>query len=159
MVGFFNKPLLLRKADKERKSDMDLNKVSLIGNITKDPISKNLPSGQAVCTMTIATNYVWKDAQSKEKKNRAEFHRVVAWGRLAEIIGVYLKKGSKVFIEGRLQNRVWEDKNKNKKYTTEIVASDLIMLGGSQKKESKGDENAKEEEEIDIEEIQIEEDN
>jgi single-strand DNA-binding protein len=138
---------------------MDLNKVSLIGNITKDPISKNLPSGQAVSTMTIATNYVWKDAKTKTKQNRAEFHRVVAWGHLAEIITTYLKKGSKVFIEGRLQNRSWEDKNKNKRYMTEIVASDLIMLGGSQKKESKGDENAKEEEEIDIEEIQIEEDN
>jgi len=96
---------------------MDLNKVSLIGNITKDPISKNLPSGQAVATMTIATNYVWKDAKTKAKQNRAEFHRVVAWGHLAEIITTYLKKGSKVFIEGRLQNRSWEDKNKNKKYT------------------------------------------
>lgn len=136
---------------------MDLNKVSLIGNITKDPVSKNLPSGQAVATMTIATNYVWKDARTKSKKNRAEFHRVVAWGRLADIITTYLKKGSKIFVEGRLQNRSWEDKNKNKKYMTEIVASDLIMLGGSHKKEPKGDENAREE--IDIEEIQIEEDN
>lgn len=138
---------------------MDLNKVTLIGNITKDPISKNLPSGQAITTMTVATNYVWKDPRSKEKKNRAEFHRVVAWGHLAEIISAYLKKGSKIFVEGRLQNRMWEDKNKIKKYMTEIVASDLIMLGGSQKKEAKGDENAKEEEEVDIEEIQIEEDN
>lgn len=130
---------------------MDLNKVSLIGNLTADPLSKSLPSGQNVATFTVATNYTWRDVQSKEKKSRADFHRIVAWGRLADIICAYLKKGSKVFLEGRLANRVWEDKNKNKKYATEVVASDLIMLGGSSRKEVKGDETAKEE--IDVEEI------
>jgi len=130
---------------------MDLNKVSLIGNLTADPLSKSLPSGQNIATFTVATNYTWRDVQSKEKKSRADFHRIVAWGRLADVISTYLKKGSKVFLEGRLANRVWEDKNKNKKYATEVVASDLIMLGGSSRKEVKGDETAKEE--IDVEEI------
>lgn len=136
---------------------MDLNKVSLIGNLTNDPISKSLASGQSVALFTLATNYNWRDVRSKEKKTRADFHKIVAWGHLADIINSYLKKGSKVFLEGRLQNRSYEDKNKNTRYVTEIVASDLIMLGGSQKKATKGDETAKEE--VDIEEIQVEEDN
>ena len=135
---------------------MDLNKESLIGNLAKDPEARTLPSGQSVALFSIATNYAWRDAKTKEKKNRADFHRVVAWGKLAEIITTYLKKGSKVFLEGRIQNRSWEDKNKNKRYMTEVVASDLIMLGGSNKKAVTGDETAKEE--IDVEEIQIEED-
>jgi single-strand DNA-binding protein len=136
---------------------MDLNKVSLIGNLTGDPVNKSLPSGQSVALFTIATNYNWRDARTKEKKSRADFHKIVAWGRLAEIISSYLKKGSKVFLEGRLQNRSYEDKNKNTRYITEVVASDLIMLGGGHKKELKGDETAKDE--IDVEEIQVEEDN
>ncbi len=136
---------------------MDLNKVSLIGNLTGDPVNKSLASGQSVALFTLATNYNWKDVRTKEKKSRADFHKVVAWGHLAEIISSYLKKGSKVFLEGRLQNRSYQDKNKNTRYITEVVASDLIMLGGSHKKDVKGDETAKEE--IDVEEIQIEEDN
>ena len=136
---------------------MDLNKVSLIGNLTGDPINKSLASGQSVALFTLATNYNWKDARTKEKKSRADFHKVVAWGHLAEIITSYLKKGSKVFLEGRLQNRSYEDKNKNTRYITEVVASDLIMLGGGHKQDVKGDETAKEE--IDVEEIQVEEDN
>lgn len=133
---------------------MDLNKVSLIGNLAVDPESKTLPSGQNLALFRVATNYTWKDAQTKEKKNRADFHRVVAWGHLADIINTYLKKGSKVYLEGRLQNKSWEDKNKNKRYMTEIVASDLIMLGGSSKKSTTGDETAKED--VDTEEIQLE---
>ena len=92
--------------------------------------------------------------KTKEKKSRADFHRVVAWGKLAEIIDTYLKKGSKVFLEGRIQNRSWEDKDKNKRYMTEIVASDLIMLGGGNKKAVTGDETAKDD--VDVEEIQVE---
>ncbi|PLX25115.1 single-stranded DNA-binding protein [Candidatus Parcubacteria bacterium] len=134
---------------------MDLNKVSLIGNLTADPEAKALSSGQNLAVLRLATNYTWKDAQTKSKKNRADFHRVVAWGSLADIINTYLKKGSKVYLEGRLQNRSWEDKDKNKHYMTEIVASDLIMLGGSNKKMVKGDETAKED--VDVEEIQVEE--
>lgn len=136
---------------------MDLNKVSLIGNLTSDPESKSLPSGQNLALFSLATNYSWRDAQSKDKKTRADFHKIVAWGHLAEIINIYLKKGSKVFLEGRLQNRNWEGKDGKKRYATEIVASDLIMLGGSNKKEAKGDETAKED--VDLEEIQIEEEN
>lgn len=134
---------------------MDLNKVSLIGNLAQDPETRTLPSGQSVALFSIATNYAWRDAKTKEKKSRADFHRIVAWGKLAEIITTYLKKGSKVFLEGRIQNRSWEDKNKNKRYMTEVVASDLIMLGGSNKKAVTGDETAKED--IEVEEIQIEE--
>ena len=134
---------------------MDLNKVNLIGNLTQDPEARNLPSGQNVALFNLATNYNWKDVKTKEKKSRADFHRIVAWGRLAEVITIYLKKGSKVYLEGRLQNRSWEDKSGQKKYTTEVVASDLIMLGGSQKKDSTGDETAKED--IEVEEIQVEE--
>ena len=133
---------------------MDLNKVSLIGNLAADPESRAMPSGQNLSLFRVATNYVWKDSQSKEKKTRADFHRVVAWGRLADIINTYLKKGSKVYLEGRLQNRSWEDKDKNKRYMTEIVASDLIMLGGSSKKAVKGDETAKED--VDTEVIELE---
>ncbi len=134
---------------------MDLNKVSLIGNLANDPEDRVLPSGQALSLFSVATNYNWKDAKTKEKRSRADFHKVVAWGKLAEIISTYLKKGSKIYLEGRIQNRSWEDKDKNKKYMTEIVASELIMLGSSHKKAIQGDETAKEE--IDIEEIQIEE--
>jgi len=136
---------------------MDLNKVSLIGNLANDPESRTLPSGQQVALFSLATNYTWRDVKTKEKKERADLHKIVAWGKLAEIIATYLKKGSKIFLEGRLQNRTWEDKNKNKRYTTEVVASDLIMLGGKNRKEVKGDETAKED--VDVEEIQIEEEN
>ncbi|MBP9802057.1 single-stranded DNA-binding protein [Patescibacteria group bacterium] len=132
---------------------MDLNKVNLIGNLTQDPELKNLPSGQGLTAFNLATNYIWYDAKSKEKKTRADFHKIVAWGHLADIITTYLKKGSKVYVEGRLQNRTWDDKEGKKHYLTEIIASDLIMLGGS-KKESSGDETAKED--IEVEEIQIE---
>ena len=133
---------------------MDLNKVSLIGNLAVDPEAKTLSSGQNLSLFRVATNYAWRDVKTKEKKSRADFHQVVAWGKLAEIINTYLKKGSKVFLEGRLQNRSWEDKDKNKRYTTEIVASDLIMLGGGSKKAIKGDETAKDD--LDTEEIQVE---
>lgn len=133
---------------------MDLNKVSLIGNLAGDPEARTLPSGQNLAIFKVATNYTWRDASTKEKKTRADFHRVVAWGRLADIINVYLKKGSKVFLEGRLQNRFWEGKDQAKHYLTEIVASDLIMLGGSSKKAIAGDETAKED--VDVEEIILE---
>lgn len=139
---------------RRKANPMDLNKVSLIGNLTKDPVNKNLSSGQNAAILTVATNYNWRDVKTKQIKTRADFHKVVAWGNLADIISTYLKKGSKVFLSGRLQNRNWEDQSKQKHYVTEIVAEDLIMLGGG-KKDAKGDENAKEE--IDVEEIQIEE--
>ena len=107
---------------------MDLNKAMIIGNITRDPEVRTTPAGQTVANFSVATNLVWTD-QSGQKQEKVEFHNVVAWRKLAEIIGQYLKKGGKVYIEGRLQTRNWDDKETGKKmYRTEIVADNLIML-------------------------------
>jgi single-strand DNA-binding protein len=107
-----------------------LNKVTLIGNLGKDPEIKYTPSGTAVAKITLATNERFKD-KSGEWQDRTEWHNVVLWQRLAEIAGEYLKKGSKVYVEGRLQTRSWDDKTSGqKKYMTEVVAADIIMLGG-----------------------------
>jgi single-strand DNA-binding protein len=107
-----------------------LNRVQLIGNLGKDPEVKYTPQGTPVAKLTIATNERFKD-KSGEWQDRTEWHNVVLWQRLAEIAGEYLKKGGKVYIEGRLQTRSWDDKQTNqKKYMTEVVASDLILLGG-----------------------------
>jgi single-strand DNA-binding protein len=107
-----------------------LNRVQLIGNLGKDPEIKYTPQGTPVAKITIATNERFKD-KSGEWQDRTEWHNVVLWQRLAEIAGEYLKKGGKVYIEGRLQTRSWDDKQTNqKKYMTEIVANDLILLGG-----------------------------
>ncbi len=107
---------------------MDLNKVMLIGNITRDPELRSTPSGQSVASFSVATNRVWKDPGSGERRESAEFHNIVAWGRLAEICGQYLRKGSKLFVEGRLQTRSWQGQDGNKRYTTEIVMENMIML-------------------------------
>lgn len=104
-----------------------LNKVQLIGNVTRDPELKYTPSGSAVCTLSVATNRDWKD-ESGKKVEEVEFHRIVAWSKLAEICGQYLKKGSKVYIEGRLQTRKWQTKEGEDRYTTEIVANEMMML-------------------------------
>jgi single-strand DNA-binding protein len=107
-----------------------LNRVQLIGNLGKDPEIKYTPQGTAVARIAIATNERFKD-KSGEWQDRTEWHNVVLWQRLAEIAGEYLKKGRQVYIEGRLQNRSWDDKQTGqKKYATDIVASDLILLGG-----------------------------
>ncbi len=107
-----------------------VNKVILIGNLGKDPEVKYTPSGTPVAKITLATNERFKD-KSGEWQDRTEWHNVVLWQRLAEIAGEYLKKGGKVYIEGRLQTRSWDDKTSGqKKYMTEVVASDLILLGG-----------------------------
>lgn len=100
----------------------------IIGNLTRDPEVKTIPSGHAVAKLGIATNRVWKDSQTGEQKEQVEYHNIVAWRRLAEICGQYLKKGSKVYIEGRLQTRNWDDQNGVKHYMTEIVADNMIML-------------------------------
>ncbi|MFA5872269.1 MAG: single-stranded DNA-binding protein [Parcubacteria group bacterium] len=107
---------------------MDLNKVMLIGNITRDPELRTTPTGQSVASFSIATNRVWKDNNTGERKEAADFHNIVAWGKLAEICGQYLRKGSKIYLEGRLQTRSWQDQSGNKKYITEIVAENMIML-------------------------------
>jgi len=106
-----------------------LNKVQIIGNLTRDPEIKQTTNGQSVCTVGVATNRTWKD-QSGEKKEQVEYHTIVAWGKLAEICGQYLKKGQKAYFDGRLQTRDWEGPDGVKKYRTEIVAENMIMLGG-----------------------------
>jgi len=107
-----------------------LNRVQLIGNLGKDPEVKYTPQGTPVAKLTIATNERYKDKEGNWQ-DRTEWHNVVLWQRLAEIAGEYLKKGGKVYIEGRLQTRSWDDKQTGqKKYMTEVVASDLILLGG-----------------------------
>jgi single-strand DNA-binding protein len=107
-----------------------VNKVILIGNLGKDPEVKYTPQGTPVAKLTLATNERYKD-KGGEWQDRTEWHNVVLWQRLAEIAGEYLKKGSKVYIEGRLQTRSWDDKQTNqKRYMTEVVANDLVLLGG-----------------------------
>src|SRR3569832_1457220 len=107
-----------------------VNKVILIGNLGKDPEVRYMPSGGAVANVTIATSETWKDKQSGENQERTEWHNVVFFNRLAEIAGEYLKKGSKVYVEGSLRTRKWQDKNGQDRYTTEIVAAEMQMLDG-----------------------------
>ena len=107
-----------------------VNKVILIGNLGRDPEVRYAPSGSAICNVAIATSRSWKDKTSGERQEETEWHRVVFYDRLAEIAGEYLKKGKSVYIEGRLKTRKWTDKDGAEKYTTEIVADNMQMLGG-----------------------------
>ena len=106
-----------------------LNKVMLIGNLGQDPDIRYMPNGNAVANISIATTETWKDKDTGEKHEKTEWHRIVAFRKLAEIIGEYLKKGSQVYVEGKLQTRKWQDADGNDKYTTEIVADTMQMLG------------------------------
>lgn len=106
---------------------MDLNRATLIGNVTRDPELRTTATGQSVASFGVATNMVWTDAQG-QKQQRAEFHNVVAWGKLADICKQYLTKGKKIYLEGRLQTREWEAQDATKKTRTEIVAENMIML-------------------------------
>ncbi len=106
-----------------------VNKVILVGNLGKDPEVRYSPNGQAVANITIATSESWKDKNTGDKQEKTEWHRVVFFGRLAEIAGEYLKKGSQIYVEGRLQTRKWQDKEGKDRYTTEIVAGEMQMLG------------------------------
>ena len=111
-----------------------VNKVILIGNLGKDPEVRYMPNGNAVANITLATSESWKDKTSGEQQEKTEWHRIVMFRRLGEIAGEYLKKGSKVYIEGKLQTRKWQDSSGNDRYTTEIVADQMQMLdsrGGS----------------------------
>ncbi len=110
---------------------MDLNKVMLIGRVTKEPEIRTITSGQTVATFSIATNRQWTD-QAGQRQEKGEFHNIVAWRKLAEIIQQYVKKGSKIYIEGRLETRSWNDPQGVKKYRTEIVADNIIMLDSKQ---------------------------
>ncbi len=106
---------------------MNLNKVMIIGNLTRDPESRTTPQGVQVTTFTVATNFIWTDP-SGQKQEKVEYHNIVAWRKLGEICAQYLTKGSKVYVEGRLQTRSWDDQNGNKRYRTEIIAENMIML-------------------------------
>ena len=106
-----------------------VNKVIIIGNLGRDPETRYSADGAAICNVTIATSYTWKDKASGEKKEETEWHRVVFFGRLAEIAGEYLKKGRSVYVEGRLKTRKWTDKESVERYSTEIVAEEMKMLG------------------------------
>jgi len=147
---------------------VNLNRVILIGNLTADPELRNTPSGQAVCNFRMATNRFWTNKETKQQQQEAEYHTIVAWGRLAEISSQYLTKGSLVMVEGRLRTRSWQDQRGDKKFKTEIVA-ETIQFGPrgsgkpaagksvSQKQSSEEEipiiEEDKDEEEIDIKKI------
>ena len=106
-----------------------VNKAIIVGNLGRDPEVRYSASGNAIANVTVATTDSWKDRQSGERQERTEWHRVVFFNRLAEIVAEYLKKGSQVFIEGRIQTRNWEDKDGNERWSTEIVANEMQMLG------------------------------
>ncbi|NVK31716.1 MAG: single-stranded DNA-binding protein [Gammaproteobacteria bacterium] len=107
-----------------------INKVILVGNLGADPDVRYMPSGGAVANLSIATTEQWRDKQTGETKDRTEWHRVVLFNRLGEIAGEYLKKGAQVYIEGKLQTRKWQDQSGQDRYSTEIVGSEMQMLGG-----------------------------
>jgi single-strand DNA-binding protein len=109
---------------------MDLNKVMIIGRLTRDPELKTIPSGASVCQLGLATNYVYNNQQTGQKVEQVEYHNVVLWRKLAEIANQYLKKGQRVYVEGRLQTRSWEGQDGKKNYKTEIVVDNMIMLDG-----------------------------
>jgi len=108
---------------------MSVNKVILVGRLGKDPEVRFTGGGQAVANFTMATDYSYKD-RNGERQKRTEWHRIVAWRKLAEIVQQYLKKGSLIYIEGRIETREWQDKEGQKRYTTEIIANEMRMLGG-----------------------------
>ncbi len=107
-----------------------INKVIIVGNLGQDPETRYMPSGSAVTNFTVATNESWKDKQTGEQRERTEWHRVVMFDRLAEIAAEYLRKGSQVYIEGKLQTRKWQGQDGQDRYTTEIRANEMQMLGG-----------------------------
>jgi single-strand DNA-binding protein len=106
---------------------MDLNKVMLIGRLTRDPETRSTPQGSQVTTFSLATNFSWKD-QTGNRQDKSEFHNIVAWRKLAEISAQYLKKGSRIYAEGRMQTRSWDDPQGVKKFRTEIILDNMIML-------------------------------
>lgn len=107
---------------------MNVNKVIIVGNLTRDPETRTTPSGQSVTSFGVATNRFWTDKESGEKKKQAEYHNVIAWSRLGEIVQQFLKKGSLIYVEGRLQTRNWQDQQGNKRSRTEII-TERLQLG------------------------------
>ena len=114
-----------------------INKVIIVGNLGADPDVKYTASGSAIANISVATTESWKDKQSGEKQEKTEWHRVVFFNRLAEIVGEYLAKGSQVYVEGKLQTRKWTDKDGVDRYTTEVVAQEMQMLGGGNRDNAK----------------------
>ncbi|OIQ78351.1 single-stranded DNA-binding protein [mine drainage metagenome] len=119
-----------------------VNKVILIGNLGRDPETRYAPSGAAICNVTLATSRNWKDKTTGEKREETEWHRVVFYDRLAEIAGEYLKKGRPVYVEGRLKTRKWTDKDGAEKYTTEVIAEEMQLLGGRDGAQGAGDDES-----------------
>ena len=115
-----------------------INKVILVGTLGADPDTRYTPSNAAVTNLSLATNESWKDKQSGEQKEKTEWHRIVMFNRLAEIASEYLRKGSQIYIEGKIQTRKWEDKEGKDRWTTEIVANEMQMLGGRSSGENSG---------------------
>ncbi|MFA6097935.1 MAG: single-stranded DNA-binding protein [Patescibacteria group bacterium] len=132
---------------------MNLNKAELIGNLVADPIVKSLPSGQSIANFRMATSHIWRDVKTKEKKESTEYHPIIAWGKLGGVVEKYLKKGDKVYIDGRLHSRTWAGKDGAKHTVTEIVAQNLIMLGGAKRKSEQ--DNKKVNDEVVVEEIDM----
>lgn len=124
-----------------------VNKVILIGNLGADPEVRFTPGGQAVANFRIATSESWTDKQG-QKQERTEWHRIVVWGKLAELCGEYLKKGRQCFVEGRLQTREWQDKEGKKNWTTEVVAREVTFLGGKGEGASSGPRNGRQPEDL-----------
>ena len=118
--------------ENERTLEMarGINKVILVGNLGADPDTRYMPSGGAVTNLSVATSESWKDKQTGEQKERTEWHKVAMFGRLAEISAEYLRKGSQVYIEGKIRTRKWQDKDGNDRWTTEVIADEMQMLGG-----------------------------
>lgn len=119
-----------------------LNKVQLIGRLGADPETRYMPSGSAVTNLRIATSETWKDKQTGDWQERTEWHSVAFFGRLAEVAAEYLRKGSQCYVEGKLRTRKWQDRDGNDRYTTEIVANELVMLGGKRSEQPKQAEPA-----------------
>ncbi|HEX7456497.1 MAG TPA: single-stranded DNA-binding protein [Candidatus Nanoarchaeia archaeon] len=126
-------------------SARSLNKVMLIGNLTRDPELRYTPSGTAVCSFRVATNRSWTPADGSERKEETEFHRIVAWNKLAELCSQLLVKGRKVYIEGRLQTRSWETPEGDRRFATEVVAEDMVVLDSRRQSEEKAEGEVEEE--------------
>jgi single-strand DNA-binding protein len=135
---------------------MDVNKVILLGRLTKDPVAKVMPSGQEISLLSLATNYQWRDQKTKERQERVEFHSAIAWGNVAKVANKYLAKGAQVYVEGRLKTRDWKDKSGIKHYKTEVVVSEMNLLGNSKKSGAKQQADLSPES-ITIEEVPLEE--
>ena len=114
-----------------------INKAIIVGRLGSDPETRHMPSGEAVTNLSIATSESWKDKQTGEKKEKTEWHRVAAFGRLAEIMAEWLKKGSLIYIEGKIRTRKWQDKDGADRYSTEIIADQMQMLGGGKESPQK----------------------